>query len=418
MAQKLTFIHAGDVHLGAPFRGLRALSPAWADRLVRAIPEALDRVIDACIKSRVDFLLLAGDVFDTDKPSYAHYAHLMKGLKRLEAHGICVYMIAGNHDPFANWKDIIAELPANVVMFPSDKPGFTVHEKHGEPLALIAARGFTNLDPDEDIACGMTRAEAEQACGVQAPFAVGMLHTGLWMDPHKAPTSEKRLLAAGMDYWALGHIHKRYCVPEINPSIAFCGCIQGRDIRETGARGCWKVTLEEGLPPAMDFIATASVEWEMLDVDISECVGLADVQARCVRALFDANAKVPCEEMIARITLVGQTPLCGLLSASGTLEDMRAELNESYPSFYCDALVNAATHALDTESLAQGGLFVGAFMDAMSESRQGEEDLLAYLQQEFGQRGLTLPQGIEANMEELSHKAQDTVLSLLLKGEG
>lgn len=121
MAKKLTFIHSGDVHLGAPFRGLRALSPAWADRLVRAIPEAFDRVIDACIKNRVDFLLLAGDVFDTDKPSYAHYAHLMKGLKRLEARGIRVYMITGNHDPFANWKHIIAELPSNVVMFPSDR---------------------------------------------------------------------------------------------------------------------------------------------------------------------------------------------------------------------------------------------------------------------------------------------------------
>ena len=69
MSSKVTFIHSGDLHLGAPFRGLRALSPAWAQRLARAIPEAYDHVIQACLDNRVDFLLLAGDMFDTDKPS-------------------------------------------------------------------------------------------------------------------------------------------------------------------------------------------------------------------------------------------------------------------------------------------------------------------------------------------------------------
>ena len=144
MGAKLTFIHSGDLHLGAPFRGLRALSPAWAQRLARAIPEAYDRVIQACLDNHVDFLLLAGDMFDTDKPSYSHMRHFMRGLERLHDAGIPVYMIPGNHDPYPNWHDIIPQLPSNVRMAGSDAPEFFLHrDADGAPLCLIAARDPT-----------------------------------------------------------------------------------------------------------------------------------------------------------------------------------------------------------------------------------------------------------------------------------
>lgn len=314
MTNRITFIHSGDIHLGAPFRGLRDLSPKWADRLTRAIPEAYDRVVDAAIERGVDFVLFAGDEFDTDKASYAHHRHFLQGLERLRDAQIPVYLIAGNHDPYATWAGLRDQLPENVHMFGSDGPGYVVYERDGEPVAIIAARGFSNQAPESDIAEGMTRAAAEAACGVQVPFVVGMLHTGLWMDPYKAPTSEDVLYASGMDYWALGHIHKNFRFPKnaAETKIAFCGCAQGRDIKEAGDRGCYAVTLEEGVPNQLEFIACESVEWEQLRVDVSACAGAEDVLGACVRAMFDANSQVICEEMIARVTLVGATPLHGM----------------------------------------------------------------------------------------------------------
>ena len=71
MPEHVTFIHAADLHLGAPFRGLRALSDAWAARLLSALAEAYDRVIDAAIARDADFVVMAGDVFDTARPSTA-----------------------------------------------------------------------------------------------------------------------------------------------------------------------------------------------------------------------------------------------------------------------------------------------------------------------------------------------------------
>lgn len=415
MGERLTFIHAGDIHLGAPFRGLRALSPAWADRLVHAIPDAYDRVIQACVENQVDFLLLCGDVFDTDKPSYAHYRRFIQGLKRLGDEGIKAYIIAGNHDPYPNWRAVIPDLPENAYLFPSDKPGFVCHEKNGEPLAVIAARGFCNMAPGEDISEGMTRAAAEEKCGVKAPFCVGMLHTGLWMDPCKAPTSEQKLMASGMDYWALGHIHKRYMNSETNPRVAFCGCVQGRDIKETGDRGCFMVTLEQGFANQVEFVACESVEWERLRVDVSQCAGYDDVISACIRRVFDENAASACDEMVVRITLEGTTPLHEMLSREEALESLRRELNEGYPSFYCDALLCATVPPRDKRALARSASFYSTLLNGFEKEKDSKEDALLYLQEEFSKRGLTLPGSVERSIDRLYELGEDEILSLLEK---
>lgn len=413
MGERVTFIHAGDIHLGAPFRGLRALSPAWADRLVSAIPDAYDRVIQACIDNEADFLLLCGDVFDTDKPSYAHYRRFVRGLKRLEDAGVEAYIIAGNHDPYPNWRNIVPDLPKNAHLFPSDGPDFVCHEKEGVPLALIAARGFCNMAPGQDIAEGMTRDAAIQSCEVNAPFCVGMLHTGLWMDPYKAPTSEQKLMASGMDYWALGHIHKRYVNSEANPRVAFCGCVQGRDIKETGDRGCLKVTLERGLANKVEFIACESVEWERLRVDVSDCAGADDVISACIRRVFDVNAVSSCDEMVVRITLEGKTPLHEMLSNEAALESLRRELNEGYPSFYCDALICATASPRDKAALVRSASFFSTLLKSFEKEERLEKESLRYLQEEFSKRGLMLPGSIEESMSCLYEAGEDVVLSLL-----
>ena len=217
MSKRVTFIHASDLHLGAPFRGLRALSSKWANRLLSAIPESYDRMVDAAIARDVDFVVVSGDIFDSARPSYGDYLHFFEGLERLGEAGIPVYLITGNHDPYTSWQHDFFSLPPNATMLPGDRPGFALVERDGQPLCLIGGRGYYNQTwpMDECIAEGVTREAAEQALAVQhphaaeAPFAVGLLHTGLNLDPVKAPVDPAVLMHAGMDYWALGHIHMK-----------------------------------------------------------------------------------------------------------------------------------------------------------------------------------------------------------------
>lgn len=426
MSKRLTFIHAADLHLGAPFRGLRALSDAWANRLLTAISAAYDRVIDAAIAREVDFVVMAGDIFDSARASYGDYLHFFEGLQRLDEAGIPSYLVTGNHDPYTSWTRDFFSLPPSAVMLPADRPGFELFERDGEPLCLIGGRGYYSQawPLDECIADGITRSAAEQALAAehpraaQAPFAVGVLHTGLNLDPVKAPVEPRLLMSAGMDYWALGHIHMKHAYPSLDdPRLVFSGCIQGRDVKETGERGVYLVTLTEGAPNQLEFVPTASVVWQRMGVEVSDCDNLPGITDKIMRELFRQNSKAHCEQMIARITLEGATPLHALLKRPGVLADMRKHINDSYSEFFCDALLDATVQPRDKDALKREGLFPAVFLQVAEAQRENAEGEAAYLQDEFLKKNIPLPSFCVRAVDDLAEEAENLVLDLLSQGD-
>lgn len=426
MPKRLTFIHAADLHLGAPFRGLRALSSKWANRLLDAIPESYDRMIDAAIAREVDFVVISGDIFDSARPSYSDYLHFFGGLERLGAAEIPVYLVTGNHDPYTSWQYDFFSLPSNAVMLPGDRPGFALVERGGEPLCLIGGRGYYNQTwpIDECIAEGVTREAAELALAAEypraseAPFAVGVLHTGLNLDQVKAPVDPAILMRAGMDYWALGHIHVKYAYPSFDdPKLVFSGCIQGRDIKETGERGVFQVTLRQGARTELEFIPTASVVWQRMRINVSDCANLPDITDKIMRELFRENGKAHCEEMVVRIALHGTTPLHVMLERSDVLAGLRKHINDAYPAFFCDALVDETVPLRDKEALRREGLFPAVFLQVADAQRGNPDESIAFLQDEFLKKGIQLPSSYTRNVNELSQAAEDLVLDLLAQDE-
>jgi predicted MPP superfamily phosphohydrolase len=161
VTESLTFIHAADIHIGAPFRGLRALSEEWGRRLAEAIPQAWDRVVDAAIDRNVDFVVVAGDIFDSVRASYRDYSRFFQGLWRLDEQGIPSYLCTGNHDPLSLWQQDFFALPPSATMLAADRPDFALYERDGRPMAMIGGRGYPNKvwSPSESIAAGLTRAD-------------------------------------------------------------------------------------------------------------------------------------------------------------------------------------------------------------------------------------------------------------------
>lgn len=422
MADSLTFLHAADLHIGAPFRGLRALSEEWARRLTEAIPAAWDRVVELAVTRHVDFVVVSGDIFDSVRASYRDYLRFFEGLNRLDAEGIPSYLCTGNHDPLSLWQQDFFALPPTATMLAADRPDFALFEKEDRSLAIIGGRGYPNKvwSPNENIAEGITRAAAIRALGpraAEAPYAVGVLHTGLTLDPVKAPSNPVELLRAGFDYWALGHIHKRWVNDERAPRIAFSGCIQGRDVRETGPRGVNLVTLSPGRPPEVTFVPTASVVWEAVKVDASDCANIPALVAKTMRELFAVNGDASCEMMVSRITFVGATPLHEVLARPGVLEEVRASLNDSYSEFFCDGLIDATTAPVDEAALRAEGLFPAVFLstaDSFADDLSGQID---YLQEEYLARNVPLTAALsEKKARHLTEEATRLVLDLLLQG--
>lgn len=416
----VTFIHAADLHLGAPFKGLRTIAPAWADILLEAIPEAFRKIIDTALDQQVDFVVFAGDIFDNSHPSYADFSLFVSGLRQLNQAGIPVYFVTGNHDPYISWDNSFAALPENAHLLGATKPEFACFERDGKPLALIGGRGYytQSWPSEEDISEGISRETAMADLGVSAPFMIGILHTGLDIDVTRSPVNPKHLLKKDVDYWACGHVHQPRILPsKEDPRIVYSGCPQGRDMKEEGEHGVFKVTLSTDAPAEVEFIPTAKVAWQHVVLDVSECATISEVQEKIVSAEFAQNAETRCQRMIFRITLTGRSSLHEELTEQ-VLEDMRAILNDGYPFFYIDALLDKTIPLLDYKTLQKEGLFPAVYLDVMKACRSEKEATLIDLEKQFYQRDLSLPSSLEAKYEDLCDEAETLVLDLLGRDGG
>ena len=415
--RSVTFIHAADLHLGAPFKGLRAVSAQWADTMLAAIPAAYNRIIDIAIDHQVDFVLIAGDIFDDTRPSYSDFSLFVSGMERLNEAGIPVYFINGNHDPYTSWNNDFAVLPANTHLLGVDGPEFACFERDGQPLALIGGRSYFNQawPAGVDVSEGISRETAMSHLGKQAPFMIGLLHTGLDIDPTRSPARTADLLARDVDYWACGHIHQGRLLPsQADPKIAFAGSPQGRGTWETGRHGVLEVTLAEGAPNKAQFIPTAQVEWQRLWLDVSQCGTVAEVQREIVASQFSANAASSCQRMVFRIILEGRSSLHSALTPQ-VLGDLRIAINDSYPFFFIDAITNETAALIDKDALRKEGLFPAVFLDAISSFAQNKPHSVSVVESEYTARNLPLPKGLESGMDAACEQAETLVLDLLGK---
>lgn len=464
MARSIRFIHTADLHLGAPFSGLRTQSPRWANTLLTAIPTAFQRMIDVAITEAVDFVIIAGDIFDSARPSYADFALFMNGLQQLAAADIPVYCCTGNHDPLSSWSAEYGTLPSNTHLFSVETPSFFTfikgddgcdrhdrrddagdgvrgaHHASGthnvasvpsapgahsaasasDPIRVVlGGRGYyaRSFPQDRDVSESITWANCCEALpGPYEPdFTIGVIHTGLNIDPTRSPVEPRELMRRGLDYWACGHIHQKVLIPPDAPVIAFSGCPQGRAIQETGDHGILLVTLSDDEPNRVEFIPTAPVVWQRFEVDVSSCETITQIQEKIQAAQFALNARSHAQHMICRVRLIGTTALHAQLTDQ-VREDIRHALNDSYDFFFIDAITGATRPPVDRATLEAEGLFPAVFMHTLDGKAASRAATVAELEQEFYQRGLTMPRGLADSLEGAMDEAETIVLDLLSDG--
>ncbi len=257
----IRFIHAADAHIDSPLKGLEAHDGAPVDVLRGATRRAFENLIQLAIDENIDFMILAGDLYDGDWKDYSTGLFFRRQMARLFEKGIPVYLIAGNHDA-ASVISRKLSLPENVHVFSTRTT--ESREVAGHPV-VIHGRGFPHRAVPENLVPDFPAAVPDR-------FNIGMLHTSLTGRPGHdtyAPCSETDLRQKGYGYWALGHIHQ----PEVisrDPWIVFSGNCQGRDVRESGPHGCRLVTVDDSLEVArVDWRDLDVVRWRVLEIDLS-----------------------------------------------------------------------------------------------------------------------------------------------------
>lgn len=351
MAGGVRFVHTADLHLGRPFAGLA--SSDIARDLIDAVPRSFARVIDTAIERQVDFVVVSGDVFDAADVSYATRRVFTDGLVRLEEAGIRAYLCAGNHDPLSGWGLLEGMLPSNTQMFGSGGIERVEHRRDGELVAVLYGTSYQDgVEP--------RRLAREYRRRPEDPIAIGVLHTDVGGDPSYAPSSLSELASAGMDYWALGHIHRAGVVAERPPAL-YAGSPQGLNINENSDHGCYVVDIEApGAPASYGFVRTAHVAWERVEVDVSSVSTEDEVYERMVSVAGDLVSRHG-GPVCARVVLVGAGGAHERLRRRNTVDDLRLRVNRRLGAqgswFRIDSLIDRTTPAVDETAIEVAGLF-------------------------------------------------------------
>jgi len=301
----LRFIHTADIHLDSPLRGLSAYQDAPAERLRGATREAFSQLIGIAIEERVDFIVIAGDLYDGDWLDFNTGLYFCAQMGRLQRAGIPAFVLFGNHDAESQMTRAL-RLPDNVHSFSATE--CQLHTIDHLKVALHG-RSFKLRDTTENLALGY-------GAPLRDHFNIGVLHTalqgGYGEHANYAPCTLDELHAKGYDYWALGHVHEHKLWTG-RSTVCFPGNLQGRHIRETGRRGAVMVTVGEDRRPQVERLYIDVLRWEHLAVDVSACDSLEAVgitTGRQLASLLAVDGQVP---RAVRITLQGESALHGEL---------------------------------------------------------------------------------------------------------
>ncbi len=310
------FLHAADLHLDSPLRGLsRRLDGASA--FVGASRRAFENLVDTAIREQVAFLVIAGDVYDGDWKDYATGHFFVRQMGRLAAERIRVFVLRGNHDA----ESVITKHlphPENVHYFSTRAvETVTLDDFH----VALHGRGFANRHVGENVALAYPPA-------VRGHFNIGVLHTSLTgREGHDvyAPCTVEDLQRAGYDYWALGHVHRREIVAEA-PHVVFPGNLQGRHARETGPKGATLVHVADGRVLRLEAVALDAARFDHVEVDLTGAGTSAEFLERARHGIAAACASAEGRPLALRVTLKGETALSDHLFAQAeqAREDLQA----------------------------------------------------------------------------------------------
>ncbi len=399
----MKFIHTADIHLDSPLRGLSSYPDAPADRLRTATRDAFHNLVSRAIDEQVDFIVIAGDVYDGDWKDFNTGLFFVRQMGRLRQAGIPVYLLYGNHDAESEMTRGL-ELPDNVHVFSSRKAEtFRMDDKkvalHGRSFKVAATT--ENLLP-----------------GYPEPVAgwlnLGVLHTALEGNAEHAkyaPCSVAELQAKGYQYWALGHVHEHW-IQRGDTTIAYPGNLQGRHIRELGARGALLVTADDGQITEVDRLEVDVLRWHVLEIDISAMADLRSAVRLVGQAMERLLESTPSELPLAvRVVFKGRSAAhAELVVDEGQL---RQEVIAQAVALDADRIwvekVRVTSEALSpaqssSEDESRGAL---AELEALALSAQDDPDFVRSLQADWQALLEKLPHDVLQAAPDLAALRQD-----------
>ncbi len=342
----IKFLHTADIHLDSPLKGLEVHEEAPLEELRGATRRAFDKLIELALEKEVSFILIAGDLYDGDWKDYNTGLFFASRMGRLDQAGIKVFIVSGNHDAASQITKTMP-LPDNVVLFSSKQPQSV---KLDEIDFAIHGQSYSSRAVTDNLA------EKYPPCDPNY-FNIGLLHTSLTgREGHEnyVPCSPDDLISKGYDYWALGHIHKREVVCK-DPMIIFPGNLQGRHIKETGAKSATLVTVDNGRISAVEECELDVLRWSLCHLDLTGCE-CKETLYEMVRSALEKERSLAGNKTLAlRLLLEGSCPVHAELHVQSLQisEEIRG-IAASLESIWLEKIKFRTSHNLNREELTGG----------------------------------------------------------------
>ena len=224
----LKILHTADWHLDSPFTGFSSRQREILRKEQRKIPEM---IADLCRREACDMVLLAGDIFDGE--ARCETVDILKAA--LAECAVPVFISPGNHDFCDNGSPWLEDTwPENVHIF----TGGTESAAVPALSCRVYGAGYRSMD------CPPLLEDFRAQC--EEKYAVGVFHgDATSANSPYCPVTAAQVRNSGLDYLALGHIHKAGNFRAGETLCAWSGCPMGRGWDETGEKGVCIVTLEE-----------------------------------------------------------------------------------------------------------------------------------------------------------------------------
>ena len=277
----MKFIHFADAHLDSPFLGLSFLPSESFKQIQNAPMQSLTKIVDLALKEKVDLVLIAGDTFDSFKPTPSVQIFFAHEIERLVNAKIQVIMIFGNHDHMSKEDLLVAESPYFKLLGNGEKV---------ETVSYKTKNGFEyDVSGFSYLANHITDDMAAQFPAKSSRYTFGIMHAqeraGASAQNVYAPFSLSELQNLNYNYFALGHIHLRQVLSE-TPLIVYPGNIQGRHINETGPKGCYLGTIDEQTKQTkIHFMRTNSITWSKKELELTKPVAKTELENMIIDCL-------------------------------------------------------------------------------------------------------------------------------------
>lgn len=362
------FLHTADIHLDSPLKGLESYEDAPVAEIRGASRRAFDNLIDFAIDEEVDFLLIAGDLYDGPWKDYHTGLFFVNRMGRLKNAGIRVYIVAGNHDAASHTTRALP-LPDNVTLFSAKKAETKLLD---ELQVAIHGRSYPAGAVSENLASLYPPRHAGY-CNI------GLLHTALTgrvgHEPY-APCAVEDLRATGYDYWALGHVHQQEVVAR-DPWIIFPGNIQGRHIREAGAKGATLVTVAEGRVAAVEQREFDVLRWVLCRVDLSACETIDAVFAQVRQAIEIQRLAGDGRPLAMRLILAGACPVhAGLIGGWSRLIDELRGVAAACGEVWLEKVLLQTRRRTELAELVGRDTALAGLLHSLEELQLGTQELL------------------------------------------